>query len=167
MTEAHYNSYLQKRNWNHIFFSNHCRPISLSDDYFYMITWEKLVSGNSGGKSLLISSRAAFRQKPATCADTLQCVKQWRPKRTQCAAEKWHPDFLINARGVDFELCSNCCILRSGRFSSVGLIPSKACVIAEGWRARGLIRWPCGLTITGALSCLSRPLSGSGVTEQQ
>lgn len=139
-----------------------------SCDYSYMITWEKLISGNSGGKSLLISSLTASRQKPAaTYADMLQCVKQWRPKRTLSAAEKWHPDILIDARGADFELCSNCCILCCGRFGLFGSIPSKTCVIAAGCGAWGLIRWPCGLTITWALSCLSRLVSGSSVIEQQ
>lgn len=38
-------------------------------------------------------------------------------------------------------------------------------VIVAGCAAWRLIRWPCGLTKTRTLSCLSRPLSGSTVTE--
>lgn len=97
----------------------------------------------------------------------LTCCSAWNngDPRGLFAVEKLHPHILISTHEVDFELCSYCCILCSSRFSSFGLIPSKTCVIVAGCAAWRLIRWPCGLTKTRTLSCLSRPLSGSTVTE--
>lgn len=146
-------------------FSNQCQLISIPPGIIPIWWHEKNPYQETRGKSLLISSLTASRQKPVAYADMLQCVKQWRPKRTLSTAEKWHPDILIN--GAYFELCSNCCILRSSRYSVFGSIPSKTCVIAAGCGAWVLIRWPCGPTITQALSCLSRPVSGSSVIERQ
>lgn len=116
------------------------------------------------GKSLLISLHSD--KSPATCADILQCV--WNngdPGECYICSWKMSSKYIqINGCAMDFGV--KCCI-RWSRFSFFGPISPETCVIAAGSEARGLIRWPCGLTITVSLSCLSRHLSGSGLTERQ
>lgn len=66
----------------------------------------KSLHEESRGKSLLISSPPASRQKTRLpMPDTLQRVKQWGPGRSPSTAESRHPDALVDARGADFELC--------------------------------------------------------------
>lgn len=115
------------------------------------------------------------QQKPATCADILQRVEQWETQENASICSWKMPS----------RYSDQC--LRSGRlqvkmkkkklqqqqvqrffFCFLGGVshPPKR-VIAGGCGARGLIRWPCGLTITQALSCLSRLASGNSVIEKQ
>lgn len=82
---------------------------SLPYNYSSYENMGKSLHQETQGKSLLISSPPASRQKPRLpTPDTLQRVKQWGPGRAPSTAEMRHPGALIDARAADFELCGDC-----------------------------------------------------------
>lgn len=124
----------------------------------------KLRSGNSGKVPLDITTHC-FQTK------AWHIVNVWNNKcPRECCICSWklHAGMPIDAcHGGICTFAVSVALGCSGRFSSFGPILFKTCLIAAGCGAPGLIWWPCGLTITLALSCLSRPLSGHIVIEQQ
>lgn len=97
------------------------------------------------------------------CWHILQSVKQWGTQENASICS-WKIPSTCNDQWSFAVKKKKCC---SSRFSISGLAPSKTCVIAAGCGARGLIRWPCGLTITRPLSSLRRLASGGEVLETQ
>ena len=93
----------------------------------------------------------------------------WRPQRNLITSgcKTYLSDIVVDAQQVDLELCSYCYVCAAG-YKAFWLGTIQNIVLSLGgcgvW---ALIRWPCGLTITLALSEPGRPLSGNAALQQQ